>query len=80
MSFFGIRSWWRMRDCPHPEHRLQCIHGDRINHVGGKRSICLDCYRYRKELPAYCMSASISAGHPVFHRSSGKLQDNYDDE
>lgn len=33
---------------------VRCVHGDEINHVGGRRGHCLDCGKYLKELPVTC--------------------------
>lgn len=54
MSSFLRRLFGR---CEHLNTR--CVHGDEINHAGGKRVCCLDCGRYLGgPMPDWCSAAN----------------------
>ena len=46
----NIRLW----GCGCKHTRARCIHGDEINHVGGKRGHCEGCGAWLDELPVLC--------------------------
>jgi hypothetical protein len=47
--------WWRVRwTCPHPDHRVLCLHGDAVMFHSWKRGYCLECGAYLNELPPTC--------------------------
>lgn len=45
-------SFWPYRE-PH-EHAIMCVHGDRINLLGGARGICIICDKKFDQLPDIC--------------------------